>query len=120
MLMSEYPVVSVHIPMELRALAGGHDEVMASGETVGEILRAVGHAYPDFATRVLCADGQLADSLKVYLGACAQPKDLMAPVEQEEVLSIVATGGEVACAVSSPHTGGRTASLPETLISIGD
>ncbi|MBL8403610.1 MAG: hypothetical protein JNL16_03595 [Dechloromonas sp.] len=119
MLMSEYPVVSVHIPMELRALAGGHDEVMASGETVGEVLRAVGHAYPDFAMRVLCADGQLADSLTVYLGACAQPKDLMAPVEQEEVLSIIATG-EVACAVPAPQTGGRTASPPETLISIGD
>ncbi len=119
MLMSEYPVVSVHIPVELRALAGGHDEVMASGETVGEVLRAVGHAYPDFAMRVLCADGQLADSLKVYLGACAQPKDLMAPVEQEEVLSIIATG-DVACVVPSPRTGGRATSPPEMLISIGD
>ncbi|WP_434514292.1 hypothetical protein AB6Q56_17325 [Dechloromonas sp. ARDL1] len=119
MLMSEYPVVSVHIPMELRALAGGHDEVMASGETVGEVLRAVGHAYPDFAMRVLCADGQLADSLKVYLGACAQPKDLMAPVEQEEVLSIIATG-DVACVVPGSRTGGRATSPPETLISIGD
>jgi len=119
MLMSEYPVVSVHIPMELRPLAGGHDEVMASGETVGEVLRAVGHAYPDFAMRVLCADGQLADSLKVYLGGCMQPKDLMAPVEQEEVLSIIATG-EVACAVSRPQTDGRAVSPPETLISIGD
>lgn len=119
MLMSEYPVVSVHIPMELRALAGGHDEVMASGETVGEVLRAVGHAYPDFAMRVLCADGQLADSLKVYLGGCMQPKDLMAPVEQEEVLSIIATG-KVACAVSRPQTDGRAVSPPEALISIGD
>ena len=38
MLMSELPVVSVHIPPALRAYADGREEVMASGETVGDFL----------------------------------------------------------------------------------
>ena len=119
MLMSEYPVVSVHIPMELRPLAGGHDEVMASGETVGEVLRAVGHAYPEFAMHVLCADGQLVDSLKVYLGGGTQPTDLTTPVELEEVVSIIATG-DIACTMSSPMSRRQTEPAAEALISIGD
>jgi len=119
MLMSELPVVSVHIPTELRALAGGHEEVMASGETVGDVLRAVGHTYPDFAARIFCGDGSLAESLQVYLGGCHQPKGLASPVELEEVLSIFATG-DLACTVPSAHRPARSDSPAETLISIGD
>ncbi len=119
MLMSEFPVVSVHIPMELRALAGGRDEVMASGETVGDVLRAVGHTYPGFAARVLCGDGQLAESLSIYLGGCTQPKDLSAPVGQEEVLSIM-TSGVVACDVPVPERAHQEEAPAEELICIGD
>ena len=119
MLMSEFPVVSVHIPMELRPLAGGHDEVMASGETVGDVLRAVGNTYPDFAARVLCGDGRLAEGLSVCLGGCTQPVDISSPVGQEEVLSIVATG-IVACAVPPPERESHGEASPEALISIGD
>lgn len=119
MLMSELPVVSVHIPMELRALTGGYDEVMASGETVGDVLRAVGHTYPGFAARVLCGDGQLAEGLSICLGGCTQPKELSSPVGQEEVLSIVATG-VVACAVPAPERALQPEAPAEALISIGD
>lgn len=119
MLMSELPVVSVHIPMELRALAGGHDEVMASGETVGDVLRAVGNTYPEFAARVLCGDGRLADGLSVCLGGCTQPQDFSSPVGQEEVVTIVATG-VVACAVPAPERVHQMEAPAEALISIGD
>ena len=66
MLMSEYPVVSVHIPPNLRPLAEGRDEIMASGETVGEILEAVGHEYPALGESLFCADGSLADGFAVF------------------------------------------------------
>lgn len=118
MLMSELPVVSVHIPMELRVLAGGRYEVMASGETVGDVLHAVGHTYPDFAARVLCGDGRLAEGLSICLGGCAQPQELSSPVGQEEVLTIVATG-TVACAVPAERVPQQEAPA-EALISIGD
>lgn len=95
---SEYQVVSVHIPPALRGLAGGHDEVMASGETVGDVLRAVGSTYPAFGARVLCGDGQLAAGLQVFLGGISLRQVLSTPVEQEEVVTLVATG-EIACAV---------------------
>ncbi len=65
---SEYPVVSVHIPPILRPLAEGRDEIMASGETVGEILEAVGHEYPALGESLFCADGSLADGFAVYFG----------------------------------------------------
>lgn len=68
MLMSEYPVVSVHIPPILRPLAEGRDEIMASGETVGEVLEAVGHEYPALGESLFCADRSLADGLAVYFG----------------------------------------------------
>ncbi|HLO64209.1 MAG TPA: hypothetical protein VK165_14725 [Azonexus sp.] len=117
--MSELPVVSVHIPLELRTAVGGHDEVMASGETVGDVLRAVGNTYPDFAARVLCGDGSLAEGLSVCLGGCTQPQELSSPVGQEEVLAIVATG-VVACAVPAPARELQGEAPAEALISIGD
>ena len=40
-MISELPVVTVHIPPLLRPLAGGNEEVTASGDTVGEVLEAV-------------------------------------------------------------------------------
>lgn len=119
MLMSEFPVVSVHIPKELRSLVAGHEEVMASGETVEDLLRAVGHAYPEFAARVLCADGSLAEGLRVSLGASSQTTRLAAPVEMEEVLSIFATG-DPACAVPAVQRVAFTELVAAAPISIGE
>lgn len=92
MLTSEFPVVSVHIPPSLRGYAEGREEVMASGETVGEILAAVAHAHPRLGERLLCRDGGLADGLRVYLGSSGlNPAVALAtPVAQEETLSLVA------------------------------
>ncbi|MCK6411925.1 MAG: hypothetical protein L6Q55_05785 [Azonexus sp.] len=99
MLLSEYPVLSVHIPPILTALTGGRAEVTASGETVGEVLQAVGRVWPAFSSRVLCGDGSLASGLCVYLGGTLPAQGLATPVAAEEVLSLVATG-EPACAVA--------------------
>ena len=120
MLITESPVVSVHIPPALRAYADGHDEVMASGETVADVLNAVGHAYPALGSRLLCRDGGLA----VYIGGASlrEREGLATPVALEEVVSIVAVG-QVACAAGnaralpddSPEPAGE-----EPVISLGE
>ena len=125
MLMSEYPVVSVHIPPILRPLAEGRDEIMASGETVAEVLEAVGHEYPALGESLLCADGSLADGLAVYLGGTVLHgrESLTMPVDQEEVVSIVAVANP-SCPTGLVHTGstGHTATgeEDEAVISVGN
>lgn len=91
--MFDSPVVSVHIPPTLRSLAGGHDEITASGDTVGELLEAVAHEYPSIRSSLITNDGQLQPGLVVFLGgrSVRELQGLGTPVDQEEVLSIVAT-----------------------------
>ena len=107
MLASEYPVVSVHIPPILRPLADGRDEVMASGETIGEVLEAVGHEHPALGEALFCADGSLADGLAVYFGGAVLHgrESLVMPVYQEEVVSIVAVASP-SCPVGLVHVEG--------------
>lgn len=90
--MIDAPVVSVHIPPTLRPLAGGHDEITASGDTVGEVLDAVWHTYPGMRSALFDSDGQLAAGLVLYLGgrSVRGTGELATPVGLEEVLSIVA------------------------------
>jgi hypothetical protein len=97
MLLGEYPVVSVHIPPALRPLAEGCEETMASGETVAEVLQAVGNTYPALAAALFCVDGSLAEGLAIHLGGTPLPAGtgLDHPILQEEVISIVA--------VAQPH-----------------
>ena len=125
MLMSDYPVVSVHIPPILRPLAEGRAEIMASGETVGEVLEAVGHKYPALGESLLCVDGRLADGLAVYFGGAVLHgrESLTMPVDQEEVVSIVAVANP-SCPTGLAHTetAGRTATGEEreAVISVGN
>jgi molybdopterin converting factor small subunit len=125
MLISEYPVVSVHIPPMLRPLAGGRDEIMASGETVGEVLEAVGHEYLALGESLFCADGSLADGLAVYFGGAVLHgrESLTMPVGQEEVVSIVAVANP-SCPTGLVRTAttGRTATgdEDEAVISVGN
>lgn len=124
MLMSEYPVVSVHIPLLLRPLADGRDEVTASGETVGEVLEAVGHEYPALGESLFCADGRLADGLAIYFGGAVLHgrESLAMPVDQEEVVSIIAVASP-SCPPGPARTdaGGHTVTGDdgETVISVG-
>lgn len=89
--MIDAPVVSIHIPPPLRSLAEGHDEVTASGETVGEALHALEHAYPGLTGKVLRSNGQLQPSVDVYLGPTSiRALDGVAtPITNEETISIV-------------------------------
>ena len=125
MLMSDYPVVSVRIPPILRPFAEGHEEIMASGETVGEVLEAVGHAYPALGESLLCADGSLADGLAVYFGGAVLRgrESLTRPVDQEEVLSIVAVANP-SCPTGLIHAAAAghalTGSEDEAVISVGN
>ena len=125
MSISESPVVSVHIPPILRPLAEGRDEIMASGETVGEVLEAVGHEYPALGESLFCADGSLADGLAVYFGGTVLHgrESLTMPVDQEEVVSIVAVANP-SCPTGLVHTGstGHTATgeEDEAVISVGN
>ena len=68
-MLSESPVVTVHVPPALRSCVRGHQEVVASGETVGEIVEAVGRVYPLFIACLANADGRLRPDIAVYLGA---------------------------------------------------
>ncbi|MFC5302196.1 hypothetical protein [Azospira restricta] len=89
--MIDAPVVSIHIPPPLRPLVEGHEEVTVSGETVGEALHALEHAYPVLTGKVLGNNGQLQPSVDVYLG----PTSIRAlngaetPITTEETISIV-------------------------------
>jgi molybdopterin converting factor small subunit len=91
--MSESSVASVRIPPALRACVGGHEEVLVSGDTVGDLLEAVGHEYPSLIAKVISADGALAPGMQLYLGgsSIADLMGLATPVALEEVLSIVPT-----------------------------
>jgi molybdopterin converting factor small subunit len=93
--MVDAPVVSVHIPLALRAFAGGHEEITASGETVGEVLDAVSHECPALRRYLLSPEGDLKEEIAVFLGARSvrETGGLATPIALEEVLSIVLVGG---------------------------
>ena len=92
--MFDSPVVSIHIPPGLRSYAGGHDEITASGDTVGDLFDALGHEYPAIRSRLISSEGRLMPGLAVYLGglSVSDLQGLATPVGLEEVISIVATG----------------------------
>lgn len=89
-MISELPVVSVHIPPGLRALVGGSAEVMGSGETVGEVLDALGSRYPHWRAHLFRPDGGLADGVAVFLGArsLAGAEGLATPVDNAECINV--------------------------------
>ena len=89
--MFDCPVVSVHIPVGLRSYVNGHDEVTVCGETVGDLIVAVGHVYPSILPRLLSAEGALEKGWLLFLGGqdVTTCQGMKTPVELEEVLSIV-------------------------------
>ena len=93
-MLADSPVVTVHVPPQLRSLAGGHAEILASGDTVAEVLEAAAHGYPAMRGHLVAADGELAPGLEVYLGgrSVSEMQGLKTPIELEELVSIVPTG----------------------------
>lgn len=95
--MIESPVVSIHIPPPLREQVDGHHEVTASGDTVGEALHALEHAYPSLAGKIMRSNGQLQPSVDVYLGATSirALAGTATAITTEEVISIVPRSARV-------------------------
>lgn len=93
-MLSDAPVVTVHIPPPLRAYVGGRAEVMASGETLNDIFAAIGHEYPAIHSKLIQHDGLLAPGLAVFLGghSVRDLNGLETPIDQEELISLVLTG----------------------------
>jgi sulfur-carrier protein len=60
-------MATIKIPPVLRASVGGEREVSASGENVGEVLRALADAHPATASQLFSEDGQLNRYVNVYL-----------------------------------------------------
>lgn len=89
--MIESPVVSIHIPPHLRALVDGHEEVTASGDTVGEALHALEHAYPRLTGKIMRSNGQVEPTFDVYLGAVSirALAGVSTAITTEEIISIV-------------------------------
>lgn len=101
-MISESPVVTVHIPPDLRPYAGGYEEITASGDTVGEILEAVCREHPALQSRFLAVDGAVKNGIAVYLGPnnVDSLQGLATPVALEELISIMATAARPGCSVS--------------------
>ncbi len=59
-------MTTVRIPPTLRAETGGAREVVAGGDTVREVLEAVGERYPALGTRIWEND-DVAEYVNVYL-----------------------------------------------------
>lgn len=92
--MFDSPVVSIHLSPGLRSYAGGHDEITVSGDTVGELLEALGHEYPVIRSRLTSGNGELLPGLAIFLGGRSlhDLQGLETPVGLEEVVSIVSAG----------------------------
>jgi len=93
-MLSDSPVVTVHIPAILRSYAAGRAEIMASGDTVGEILEAISHEYPAIRSHLMLGKSELAPGLAVFLGgrSVRDLQGLETPIDQAELISVVQTG----------------------------
>lgn len=89
-MLGEYPVVSVHLPPALSALAGGREDILVSGETVGDVLRAAARECAAL-NGLFRSDGKLPPGVEVFLGAHSVRglQGLATPVALEERVSVV-------------------------------
>jgi sulfur-carrier protein len=60
--------ITVKIPTQLRAAAGGNSETTVEGGTVGEVLDALFEQYGDLRDRLSDDDGRLRRFVNVYVG----------------------------------------------------
>ncbi len=59
--------VTVKLPTQLRAAAGGAAEAAGCGATVGEVLESVYAAHDELRERIAGDDGELRRFVNVYL-----------------------------------------------------
>ncbi len=60
--------VTVKIPTQLRAAAGGASETEVDGATVAEVLEAVFERFAELRGRIADDDGELRRFVNVYVG----------------------------------------------------
>jgi len=90
--------VTVKLPTQLRAVAGGAAEVQSVGGTVGEVLAGLYAQHPELRNRIAGDDGELRRFVNVYLtgedirflDGLATP---VAPGDEVTILPAVAGGG---------------------------
>jgi sulfur-carrier protein len=58
---------TVRIPTQLRPLVGGHDQVDATGTTVGEVIADLTTRHPGLSERLLDEGGGLRRFINVYV-----------------------------------------------------
>jgi molybdopterin synthase sulfur carrier subunit len=83
--------VTVRVPAQLRALAGGAAEVSVDGSTVGEVLKGLDAAHHGFAERLFDESGDLRRFVNVFLADedVRFLQGLSTPVADGQTLSIV-------------------------------
>ncbi len=80
--------VTVKLPAQLRASAGGAAAVPSGGATVGEVLEGVYAEHPELRDRICDDSGELRRFVNVYLGG----EDIR---YLDGLQTAVADGGEV-------------------------
>lgn len=82
--------VIVRIPTVLRRLTGGHDEVAAQGQTVGDVFAQVGQEHDQFLGRVL-EGGEVRPFLNVFVNGddIRFAQGLQTPVREGDEVSII-------------------------------
>lgn len=90
----EFLVVIVYILFVLCQFVDGYEEVMVSGEIVGDIFLVIGCEYLVFYLWLICVDGSLVLGLVIYFGliSVCEFQGLVMLVQMEELVSIVLIG----------------------------
>lgn len=83
--------VTVRIPTVLQKLSSGQDELVADGNTVGEVLRAVGTDHKELFARITNDDGALRPYLNVFVNGddIRFASDLQTTVRDGDEISII-------------------------------
>lgn len=108
-MISESPVVTVHIPPNLRPYVDGCEEVTASGDTVGEVLESLCRKHPAIYRQFLLEDGTLKPGLAFYLGTVniQEMQGFATPVVLEELISIMFSSESPECSISGAQQIGQ-------------
>ena len=83
--------VVIRIPTPLRSYTQGVDEVRVQGNTVKEVLEALGARHDGVLARVLSPEGEPRQFVNIYLGSqnVRALNGLQTPVKDGDVVSII-------------------------------
>ena len=83
--------VTIRIPTPLRGYTNGAGEVHVEGDTVGDVLDAMGDRHSGLLERVLSEDGTIRQFVTVYKGSddVRNLDGLQTPLADGDVLAII-------------------------------